>query len=249
MPKYKDFFLIKQLKISDRYKKGCSVRLKLMQDKEIIAYMQNIMYCTFVKCIPYTNEIDVVFKDKNTKNYQLHNLHEKVRQNENMALNLRIHKDVYNTNFIDLCYYSHFLDEYLSIDECKDIVSESFYELCGSKQEITEYYFLVKWKITVRHRTFDYLERKYRTSLEDFVKEKSMVSEGVAFEVENPLNAISNERHKRMVELWAQNVPTREISEITSEKESTIRCNVSRVLSYLKKYYKKDIEIYRNGKR
>jgi len=45
---YKSFVLTKQLKIEQRYKKGCSIRYAIGDGKQSNAYMQNIMYATFV---------------------------------------------------------------------------------------------------------------------------------------------------------------------------------------------------------
>ena len=71
--KMKRFCLLKPLKIKSRYSIGCNIRYAVGSGKQKSAYMQYIMYSTFVSG-NWDESLQLEPKDGNVFNYQLSNL-------------------------------------------------------------------------------------------------------------------------------------------------------------------------------
>jgi hypothetical protein len=74
----------KPLRIERRYKRGCSMRYSIYGGKQKEAYMQNVMYSTFVSK-EWLPDLLFTFKDGNQYNFKLANI-EPERKRVNQVL-------------------------------------------------------------------------------------------------------------------------------------------------------------------
>lgn len=65
--KYKDFYFTKPLKIENRYKVGCNIRVACGNKKYKNGWLHNLMYWTYVSK-EYVEDIQIGFKDNNQYN-------------------------------------------------------------------------------------------------------------------------------------------------------------------------------------
>lgn len=241
--KLKNSYFVKNIKISDRYQRGCFVRVLLTKGNEQIAYMQNIVYAVNVSGrFDFDKEFD--FIDGNSHNYKIENIKPKTYNNGYIQDNVVKFSKAYTDYFLIFTGHAMKICDYISFEDAEDVVSNSFYELC-TKIDCEYKKFINVWREYVTNRTIDYMRAKRRylnVDIGDMIK--IGVKSGYVKEVAKPLNLITNDSHKKMIELWMKGYDSVEISKLMGVKDSTIRCNITRIFKKMRDYYKKDIEVY-----
>lgn len=163
--KFKNFFLTKPLKVETRYSTGASIRVALGNKKYKNEYLQNLMYWTYISK-EYVESIDIGFKDNNVYNYQLDNLFVKQKEfPQTLHDNMCILQDVYKSHFLNVAWYARFVSMDISLDDAKDIASNTFFEICNTKYDYQADNFVGLWKTQVRKRVLDFLH--FRNRFED----------------------------------------------------------------------------------
>ena len=126
--KMKNFCLTKPLKIEKKFSPGCSMRYAVGHKKQKQAYMQYIMYSTFVAGV-WDDNLTLVPKDGNQYNYQTDNWHPKEEDHSVFLANLSLLQHIYRSNFLRVSHYVLKFSDRISFDDAKDIASKAFYEL------------------------------------------------------------------------------------------------------------------------
>lgn len=239
----KKSYFVKNIKISDRYQRGCFVRVLITKGSEQMAYMQNIVYAVNVSGrFDFDEEFD--FIDGNSHNYKIENIKPKTYINGYIQDNVVKFSKAYTDYFLIFTAHAMRICEYISFEDAQDVVSNSFYELC-TKVDCECVKFINVWREYVTNRTIDYMRAKRRylnVDIGDMIK--IGVKSGYVKEVAKPLNLITNESHKTMVELWMKGYDSIEISKLMGISDSTVRCNLTRAIKKMRNFYKKDIEVY-----
>lgn len=243
--KYKDFYLTKPLKIEKRYNSGCNIRVALGKRKYKNELLQNLMYWTWI-AKDYIEDIEIVFKDNNQYNYKLDNLLLKMNLFQTLHDNLYLLQDVYKLYFIavvrDVCY---FFDD-VSLDDAKDIASDSFIELCNKNYAYKSDYFVGLWILKARQRGLDLI--KYRSRFDDVIfndkGEENIKSEN-KFIVEDIdyRKYIKGNQCKKIIELYLQNEKPIDIAKYIGCTPGTVSSHITRSIQKLRKIFEKDIFI------
>lgn len=236
-------YFVKNIKIYDKYQRGCFVRVLLTKGNEQMAYMQNIVYAVNVSGrFDFDEEFD--FIDGNSHNYKIENIKPKTYDNGYIQDNVVKFSKAYTDYFLIFTGHAMRICDYISFEDAQDVVSNSFYELC-TKVDCGYGKFINVWREYVTNRTIDYMRAKRRylnVDIGDMIK--IGVKSGYIKEVAKPLNLITNEIHKEMVKLWMKGYDSIEISKLMGISDSTVRCSLTRAIKKMRNFYKKDIEVY-----
>lgn len=243
--KYKDFYLVKPLKIERRYKIGASIRVAEGNNKYSHQYMQYIMYWAFV-CGEYNPNVKLNFKDNNVYNYQLSNIEVQKEDNGKFRDNLYRFMHIYKSHFSDVARYARIWNAKTSIDDCKDLASKAFYELCENDYTfINEDQFIGTWKRVVGRRSIDF--GVYNNRFDSLFYEDGTERYGTISQKETIcLSSLKRPSEKSVLKLWMQGYTPTEISEMQGCNRSTVSAHLTRSIQFLKKYYKRDIDKFYN---
>jgi len=239
--KYENFYLTKPLKIEKRYKKGCHIRIACGNKIYKNEYIQNLMYYTFITK-QYVENITLSFLDNNQYNYQLDNICIKQNNgNEIERKNIELLCDAYKRYFSNVVWYVKFIDNQISLEDAKDIVSDAFFEICKTPYNYDKDYFIGLWKSQVKKRALDFI--LYNSKFENLYDWIEIpYSENFLSCIDYKKN-IKGSKTLKIFELWLQNESNNEIAKIMNISPTTVRCCITRSLQKLKKAYRKDILI------
>lgn len=242
--KCKDFYLTKPLKIEKRYKIGCNIRVACGNKKYKNEWLQNLMYWTWV-AKEYIEDIYMEFKDNDQYNYQLSNIQLATPKLSTTLLdNMERLKDVYKSHFLNVAWYVRFISMDISLDDAKDIASNTFYEICKHEYPYKQEYFVGLWKSQVKKRALDFLKYHFRFSdLCDVNGEERFKNQDARnFEVIDYRKHLSGNKTRRIIEMWLQNERPSDIAKIMDCSLSTVSSCITRSIKKLQQIYKKDIE-------
>lgn len=236
--------LTKPLRIDRRYKKGCSMRYAIGGGKQSQAFMQDIMYCTFVLG-KWEENLSLQPTDGNPYNYQLNNIktnNTDVLQKRNIMLENMVRlQDVYKSEFISVAWYIRKWCGYISFEECKDLVSDAFYYLCGFK-EFLPTNFVGLWKQVSVKRAYDYYakHKRHHSFVEWATWDKPI-------EIANA--DMLSRRRKQILLAHFRGDTNSEIAKDLGISTGNIRAEICRGKQLLKTYYKKDLQQYEHQDR
>lgn len=237
---YKSFVLTKQLKIERRYKRGCSIRYAIGDSKQSNAYMQNIMYATFVSH-EYIETQNFEFKDNNQYNYHLSNITpKKAHVTPSEYNNLHELKDVYKKNFNKVVRRINLRYTTLSEEDCKDIASEAFYYLCKCRRYKPSY-FLGIWIHIALRRAIDFLHihARHYTLLDNDIDEDNFDwwHDIDNIDKEKIFDTIKSERARYIIQRYIEGYTIQEIATDTQMASSSVSCSLSRSIKKLRDIY------------
>lgn len=239
--KYENFYLTKPLKIEKRYKKGCHIRIACGNKIYKNEYIQNLMYYTFITK-QYVENITLSFLDNNQYNYQLDNICIKQNNgNEIERKNIELLCDAYKRYFSNVVWYVKFIYNQISFEDAKDIVSDTFFEICQTPYNYDKDYFIGLWKSQVKKRALDFI--LYNSKFENLCDLTEIPYSQEILSCIDYKKIIKGNKTLKIFELWLQNESNDEIAKIMGVSPSSIRCCITRSLQKLKKTYQKDILI------
>ena len=240
-------FLTKPLKIEHRYKSGASIRYSIGGGKQAQAFMQKVMYCTWV--LGYWQEdLELETIDGNVYNYQLSNI--KLKEKEfpiTLHNNLNSLQQTYKSHFLDCAWYALFVSSRIDLETAKDIASNSFYELCSADKRYDNDNFVGLWKMKVKQRTLDYLTYKNRFEDSLYYKEDNGEEKIGKADKEQDIvdwrKHISGNKTRQIIERWLNNDTPTEIAKDMGVTLGTVGSCITRSIQKLKQEYSKDIQI------
>lgn len=239
----KNFCITKPLKIEQRYSPGCNMRYSVGDSKQKNAYMQYIMYSTFVTGV-WNENLKLEPKDGNANNYQLDNIRPKQEDHSIFCRNIELLQSVYRSSFLDAAWYVRIVSGSIDIEDAKDIAANSFYELCNTPYDYRPDCFVGLWKNQCRKRTYDLLH--FRTRFSDMLYKEGEERFGKPdrhVEVADIWGCIRGEKRKQYLRLWSEGETNVEIAERTGASEGTVRSEICRGLKELRMIYQKDIAV------
>lgn len=242
--KMKNMYLTKPLRIENRYSLGSNFRYVYAKGKQKAVYMQYVMYCTFV--LGYWDEdLKLEAIDGNVYNYQLDNIKIKGKKLPIRFLNnMSLLKDVYKSHFNDVAWYSKFIAD-IDFDDCKDIASNAFYEICGWEIDFDCDLFVGLWKNKVRERTLDFI--KFNTRFKDVMfgenGEELMGECDKERDVIEWRKLLNGTQRKKMYQQWLNGDTPTDIAEDNGVGLSTVSGYITRFNQILRNEYRKDILI------
>lgn len=207
--------------------------------KQSQAFMQDIMYCTFVLG-KWEENLSLQPTDGNPYNYQLNNIktnNTDVLQKRNIMMENMVRlQDVYKSEFVSVAWYIRKWCGYISFEECKDLVSDAFYYLCGFK-EFLPTNFVGLWKQVSVKRAYDYYgkHKRYRSFVEWATWDKPI-------EIANA--DMLSRRRKQILLAHFRGDTNSEIAKDLGISTGNIRAEICRGKQLLKTYYKKDLLKY-----
>lgn len=239
----KNFCITKPLKIEQRYSPGCNMRYSVGDSKQKVAYMQYIMYSTFVTGV-WDESLKLEPKDGNANNYRLDNIRPKQEDRSTFCRNIELLQSVYRSSFLDVAWYVRLVSGTIDIEDAKDIAANSFYELCNTPYDYRPDYFVGLWKNQCRKRTYDLLH--FRTRFADMLYEEGEERFGKPdrpVEVADIWGCIRGEKRKQYLRLWCEGETNVEIAERAGVAPSTVGSEVCRAIKELKGEFRKDIAV------
>ena len=234
----------KPVKVDSRYKKGCSMRYSIGEGNQKQAFMQNIMYSTFVTNT-WDGDMEFTFKDGNPYNYQLTNIEPKKPEIVPVLKpNLEALQQVYASHHSDVSWYIRkFFD--IPLDDCKDIASDVFFYLCGFRS-YTPDHFVGIWKQTAVHRAQDWWKHRSFADASLYWEESGEERFGKPdreVEVADIWGCVRGEKRKQYLRLWSEGETYAEIAERTDSTPGTVSGEVCRGLKELRMFFEKDIAV------
>lgn len=240
----KNFCLTKPLKPEQRYSIGVNIRYAVGGGKQKPAYMQYIMYATYV--LGYWNEnLQLETKDGNVYNYQLSNIKVKDEDYRLFVNNMDVLKHVYKSSFLDVSWYAKYVCNDIDFEDAKDIASKAFYELCNIPYQYEPSFFVGLWKNTVRKRVYDYLDyrNRFTDSLWHEDGEERYGNTDRDVEVADLWWHIRGDKCRQTMKLYAEGETPTEISEQIGSKRASVASCITRTIQHLQGIYARDIAI------
>lgn len=240
----KNFCLTKPLKLEKRYSIGCNIRYCLGGGKQSNAYMQYIMYSTFVSGV-WDEKLVLEAKDGNVYNYQLDNIKVKEEDHSLMRSNSYMLADVYDKSFLDVARYVRKFAMDIEFQDAKDIASNTFFELCNIPYKYDAENFVGLWKSQVKKRTFDMMDFKTRFSDNLYVESGEERYGDVDREVEvaDLWWHIRGDKRKQTMKLYSEGLTPTEIAEEMGVTLGTVSSCITRTIQHLQNVYRTDISI------
>lgn len=239
--KFKNFFLTKPLKVETRYSTGASIRVALGNKKYKNEYLQNLMYWTYISK-EYVESIDIGFKDNNVYNYQLDNLFVKQKEfPQTLHDNMCILQDVYKSHFLNVAWYAIFVSMDISLDDAKDIASNTFFEICNTKYDYQADNFVGLWKTQVRKRVLDFLHFRNRFTdalFNEDGSEKLCGDNKINFDIIDYRKHLKGQKTIDAFEMYLYGESPTEIAKMMGVTLSTVSSSISRSIKLLKEVYK-----------
>lgn len=242
--KLRNMYLTKPLRIENRYSLGSNFRYVYTKGKQKAVYMQYVMYCTFV--LGYWDEdLKLEAIDGNVYNYQLDNIKIKGKKLPVTFLNnMSMLKDIYKSHFKDVAWYSKFIAD-IDFEDCKDITSNAFYEICEWGIDFDCDLFVGMWKNKVRERTFDFI--KFNTRFKDVMFGENGEELMGRYDEEKDIiewkKLLNGTQRKKMYQQWLNGDTPTDIAEDNGVGLSTVSGYITRFNQILRNEYRKDILI------
>lgn len=246
--------ITKPLKIERKYKRGCHMRYSVYGGKQKEAFMQNIMYSTFVekKFLP---DLLFTFRDGNQYNYQLDNIEPVTpKVNQKLLDNIDSFKTVYKTEFNSVVSHVSWKHSDIPVDDIKDVVSDAFFYLCGFRYYGEKDNFTAIWIRVSDYRCIDYRTRymqlRERLFTEDGSEERFSSPPARPVEVADIWKHIRGEKTQRIMHLYYNEdfTPTEIAKEIGSTLSNVGSC-ITHTTQRLRKIYTNDIDKYNHDTR
>lgn len=241
----KQMCLTKPLRVERRYKRGCHIRYSIGAGNQSQAFMQNVMYATFVSK-QWDADTEFVFHDGNQYNFLLDNIEPKKPQvNHLMLENVETLQKVYQKHFLDVVSHIRWCNSEVPLDDCKDIASDTFFYLCGFKP-YTPDNFIGIWKQTAEHRAIDWWKNHIRCSygiLWDEDGEERFGTPARQVEIADIWLHIRGEKRTRTMQLYSEGLTPTEIAEEMNCTLGTVSSCITRTVQHLQSVFKNDIAI------
>lgn len=239
----KTMCLTKPVRVESRYKKGCSIRYSIGKGNQSQAFMQNVMYSTFVTG-EWNGDAEFTFRDGNPYNYLLANIEPKKPEvSPVLTDNLEALQEVYRSRHLEVSWYIRKFHD-IPLDDCRDIASDTFFYLCGFRA-YSPSHFIGIWKQTADHRATDW-QKHHRRCCEGLFWEEGEERFGKPdrpIEVADIWGCIRGEKRKQYLRLWCEGETNVEIAERTGAAPSTVGSEVCRAIKELKVEFRKDIAV------
>jgi DNA-directed RNA polymerase specialized sigma24 family protein len=238
----KNFCLTKPLRIEKRYSLGCHIRYSVGGGKQLNAYMQYIMYSTFVSHV-WDDNLILEPKDGNVYNYQLDNIKVKSEDHSLLRSNVNMLSDVYGTYFMDVAWYARYVSVDIELQDAKDIASNAFFELCNISYPYMVDNFVGLWKSQVRKRSLDFLSFRNRFTEQIFTDdgEERYGNTDRNVEVEDLWWHIRGDKCRQTMRLYAEGETPTEIAERIGSKRASVASCITRTIQHLQGIYANDI--------
>lgn len=241
--------ITKPLKIERKYKRGCHMRYSIYGGKQKEVFMQNVMYSTFV-AKEFLPDMQFTFRDGNQYNFSLGNIEPvKPKVNQKLLDNMDYMKSIYEKEFNNVVNHINWTNSDIPKDDSKDIVSETFFYLCGFRYYGKEDNFTAIWMKVSELRAIDwrrnYLFGKEGLFLEDS-EERFTSPAAPPVEIADIWRHIRGEKTTRIMQLYYNEdlTPTEIAQEIGSTLSNVGSC-ITHTTQKLKQIYAKDINIYK----
>lgn len=240
----KRFCLLKPLKIERRYSIGCNIRYAVGSKKQKIAYMQYIMYSTFVSG-HWDESLQLEPKDGNVFNYQLSNLKVKEDDYSLFVDNIVLLQHVYRSNFKEVAWYVRYVSDNIEFEDAKDIAANTFYKLCKIPYPYNPQNFIGLWKDQSRKRALDFLafRNRYTDSLFFENGEERFGSTDKHIDIADVWSHIHGEKRNQTMRMFSEGMTPTEIAEELNCTLGTVSSCITRTIQHLQKVYKNDIAV------
>lgn len=239
----KSFCLTKPLRIEQRYSPGCNIRYSVGEGKQKTAYMQYIMYATFVSGC-WDEKLKLAPKDGNPNNYQLDNIEVKEEDLSVFCNNVCLLQEVYRKEFKNVVWYAKWVSDKIELEDAKDIASNTFYELCHIPFPYDPNNFVGLWKDQSKKRAYDFLNFHHRfegLTFDDGEERFGKTDRQV--EVADIWRHIRGEKRTKTMQLFCQGETPTEIAEALGTTLGTVSSCITRTVQHLQGIYKNDIAV------
>lgn len=239
----KTMCLTKPIRVESRYRRGCSIRYSIGRGNQANAFMQNVMYSTFVSG-QWEADMQFTFRDGNPYNFLLPNIEPKKPEVSPVLMqNIEALQSVYRTHHLDVAWYIRKTHD-IPLDDCKDIASDTFFYLCGFRPYSPDH-FVGIWKQTADHRATDWQKKHVRCSEGLFWEdgEERFGKPDRHIETADIWGCIRGEKRKAYLRLWCEGETNAEIAKRTGTTSSNVRSEVFRAMKELKVEFRKDIAV------
>lgn len=240
----KTMCVTKPIRVESRYKRGCSIRYSLGQGRQENAFMQNVMYSTFVTG-QWEADMEFTFHDGNPYNFQLGNIEPKQPKESPVLMNnLERLQDVYRSHHLDVAWYIRKTHD-IPLDDCRDIASDVFFYLCAFRAYSPDH-FVGIWKQTAAHRATDWIKHHARYSESLFCPEEGEERFGKpdrAVEVADIWGFVRGEKRKQYLRMWSEGETNVEIAEQTGASYGTVTGEICRAIKELRMIYRKEMAV------
>lgn len=242
----------KPLRVERRYKRGCHMRYSIPGGKQKEAYMQNVMYSTYV-AKEWLPDLMFTFKDGCQYNFLLGNIEPiKPKANQIMLDNIKTFQCDYDKHFTKVVNHIHWVYNDIPYDDLKDIASDTFFYLCGARYYRGNDNFTAIWIRMTERRCIDYY-RRYLSGREDLFHEDSREEKfsvpAHRVEVADIWRHLRGEKCKRTMKLYSEGMTPTEISKEMDSTLSTVSSCITRSILHLQKIYRNDIDQAKRDRR
>lgn len=243
----KNMCVTKPLRVERRYKRGCHVRYAIGKGNQEQAFMQNVMYSTFI-LKSWDADMEFVFHDGNQYNFMLENIEPKQPKVNHVLLdNVFNLQSVYARHHLAVAYYIRKFFIGIPLEDCKDIASEAFFYLCGFKA-YTPDYFIGIWKQTAENRAIDWWKKHIRCN-EDIIwhedGEERFGNLPNEIEVADIWRHIRGKKRTQTMQLYAEGLTPTEIAEEMHCTLGTVSSCISRTVKKLQSVFRKELAVGR----
>lgn len=232
-----------RLKKSVKYKSGYSARLQESPRREVWVPLQLLTYCAFtLKRWEPTVQLD--FKNGNHFDVRPDNLQPKpTEKHPEWTKAMEGRKLAYGKEYTRICYSTSFYTG-IPIEDSKDIVSQTFVELCttGNNPSIHDTdEFVGLWHKMSRRRAIDFYHhygKRFDMEIYDTLLEikgnRDSLYERDMFHLQ------PGTKRATYLRMWAEgNTPT-EIAKECGCSISTVSASICRSIQFLQRYFKKE---------
>ena len=221
-----------------RNKKGFFVRLSTAPHKETFFPLETVTYCTFT-LHRWQPDVELDFIDGNCFNVHPSNL--RPRQEvipPEWAEHMEWRKGVYKAYFAHVSWSVNYVTG-LDLEDCKDITQTSFIYLCttgwSDSQSRTDIVGL--WIKIARLRAIDYIRQRFVAD-SDFIERVGRTDR--PYEVDL-IGVLRGKRSQDDPRKYMEGETPREIAHETGRASCTVRSSISRSISFLQRYLRKEI--------
>ena len=240
-----DRHVVRQISTRRLRNKDLVFSANIKGDNTKIVHVCMLMYCAFT--LGYYDEgLQLEFIDGDCHHLSLDNLRPVAYRPTAVYLN-NLHRldALYEHYFLYVSRYARWLSQSnVSLDEGKDLASESFLTLC-EKPYIKIGRELTLWVDIMRSKLQNYCRKKYRmvSVIDDYGNE--WIGERCRHPDMDILSLLPDPKKREYVRLWSECGDNREVCELMGVCKNTADTRVFGALRQLRNELKRDIEIYR----
>lgn len=206
---------------------------------------ERLVFCTFV-LNRWDEDIDINFKDGNQLNVRLDNLEVKyVPTPPEWKERMEAQADIYAKNFNRIVHYVSYFGN-ITEEDAKDVVQGTFIWIITQKEGDQPQDFVgawMKWSLT---RSTEYSRWYARVSKIGDVEE--LLGSKQHFYEFNPATLITNERHRKMLELYMVGCTPESIAEYLGTTHGTVNTTIGQMRKKIRKYFGGEVEKLRYSK-